>query len=111
MKIKYLYSKRELDATVKFISLHNPSFTGQDELIKNSILSIIFDLNKKFPDGYWSGTMGFIVKAEIMSQESMDEDENAVYYSFLVDPALGLSYQLSDKEIEEDSFERTITIK
>jgi hypothetical protein len=113
MIVKIVYSKQDLAATVNFITMHNPNFKGQPDYIKNSIIKTCHDLAEQFGDSdvmFWGGTMGYIVSGEIMEEESIDGDQNVIYYHFLVDPALGNNHNMSDEELVNDSSEELITI-
>lgn len=106
MKIKVIYSKQELQATINFISENNQYFIGQKDFIKDSILESINSLVDDFPDGDLNtGTMGYFVSGEILEEESMNNDENVLYINFLVNPGLACSDLSSDEDIELDSVE------
>lgn len=106
LKIKVIYSKQELQATVNFISENNQYFFGQKDFIKDSILESIKSLVEDFPEGDLNtGTMGYIVSGEVLEEESMNSDENVLYINFLVDPGLSCRDLVSDKDVELDSVE------
>ena len=98
MEVKYNYSKVQLDAAVQFIGDHNEYFIGQYDYVRKSMLNSMQDLAEQFPDCYYRGTMGYIIMGEVVSEESMDEDDNVVLFSILVDPAV-----TRDKWEEDDS--------
>lgn len=106
LKIKVIYSKQELQATINFISENNKYFHGQKDFIEDSILESIKSLIEDFPEGDLNtGTMGYIVSGEVLEEESMNNDENVLYINFLVDPGLSCRDLISDEDIELDSIE------
>lgn len=88
MKVKYVYSKVNLDATVKFISTHNKWFIGKPDYVRQSIINGMQQLAEQFPNCYYSGTMGYLISGSVDSEESMDKDENIVTFSLSVDPSV-----------------------
>lgn len=102
MEIKVVYSKIQLESTVDFIATHNPSFLGQHDVIRKSIMSTIQSIISKYPDIIWSGTMGYYVWISMEELEGIDSDENILRVEFMVEPAVG-KYGLFDQknEIEE----------
>ena len=104
-EIKILYSKIQLEKTAKFIALHNRTIFPIDDVIK-SIHDCMNNIVTNFPNCEWSATMGFIVMAEVLSEESIDDDYNIVHFEFYVDPALASQ----DKNDIENICEENIII-
>jgi hypothetical protein len=88
MEVKFTYSKLQLEATVRFIGTHNKNFIGRYNYIRDRILEKMNDLAQKFPACEWIGTMGFIISADVVSEESIEKDKNIVIFELLVDPAV-----------------------
>lgn len=106
MKIVYKYSKTQLNEAVAFISKNNCHFRGMTSRIKLAILDAMKDLSKKFPEDSWMSTMGFTVQSEVVSEEDLDNNNNTLLFTILVDPSLSNQ----DKFVEEDYINNIITI-
>lgn len=88
MKVVYSYSKIQLEEAVKFISKYNEFFIDRDNEIRSLIIESMDEMAGKFPDCGISATIGFHIDSEIFSEESIDCDENDVYFHIFVDPSM-----------------------
>lgn len=95
MEIKIIYSKKQLEAAVDFIAIHNESFHGQHDYIRSRIVESMEDT--ALAPGEWiTGTMGYVLWGD-REDEDLDSDENVIRYSISVDPALSLeAWDLDD---------------
>lgn len=107
MKIKVLYSKSELDATVKFISTYNQFFIGKDSEIRDSILRTVDGVIEQFPSPPFTGTMGFMIEGDVLEIESVDADDNVLWINFYVNPRLMTDQPLTDEELNLDTVQET----
>lgn len=105
MKIKVLYSKSELEATVEFVSIYNKHFIGESSAIRQAILNEIDSLVSRFPNPPFIGTMGFMVEGDVLEVESVDSDENVMFVNFYVNPRLMTNQPHTDEEIDLDTVE------
>ena len=105
MRVKILYSKSELDATVQFISTYNKHFIGQSSTVKQALLNEIDSLVSRFPDPPFIGTMGFMLEGDVLDIESPDCDENVMFVNFYVNPRLMTNQPSTDEEIDLDTVE------
>lgn len=99
MKLRIQYSRTQLEECVKFISSHNSSFYGQDNHIRQSIRSNMFDLAQKFPHCTYLATMGYCIECFIEAEEGMEEDTNLLQFEFYVDPSVSLEYDSVSEDI------------
>lgn len=88
MEVKVSYCPEQLEAAIKYISSHNNNFLGQDDEIRETIMSSLRNLINDFPHSNYRSTMGFVIIAADIETESMDCDENLLRIEFLVDPSL-----------------------
>lgn len=100
MEVKFTYSRKQLEAAVKFIGTNNPSFIGHFKHIRDSILSHMHELAAQFPNSQYIATMGYQVRGDILSQESIDEEANIVMFEIAVDPSLSQDTWGNDDAID-----------
>lgn len=103
MEIRVLYSPDALEATVKYVSVHNKLLYGMDVDIRRSIMDAIQELVDQFPRTSYIHQAGFYVWVSDYIEEGIDHDENVMNIEFMVDPALGMrdvsfSYQTFTKK-------------
>lgn len=104
MEVQINYSQTELDKAVEFISKHNPTFYGQDDTIRATILDCMKEVALN-PKSWIMGTMGFMLIGD-REDEGIDSDNNIIHYEILVNPAMGkernfINYTVSDDETFE----------
>lgn len=100
MEVKYTYSKVQLEAAVQFIGRHNEHFENRFDYIRKSILDNMKELAEHFPNCYYIGTMGYLISADVVSEEDIDNDENSVMFDITVDPAVGIDKWDSDNTVD-----------
>lgn len=84
--MKIIYSKKQLNDTVDFISKNNIFFKGNKDKINQHILYYMKELvNSKDPT--YVATMGFIL-IPMFQYESIDNDEDTCHIDIYVDPSL-----------------------
>lgn len=110
MKIKVIYSKSELDATVKFVSTYNKFFAGKDSEIRAAILRTVEGVVEQFPNPPFTGTMGFMIEGEVLEIESVDSDDNVLWINFYVNPRLMTEEPLTDEDLDLDTIQETVEI-
>lgn len=89
MQVVYKYSKTQLNEAVVFLSKNNCHFLGMTDRIESAILDEIKNLSKKFPQESWVSTMGFTVQSEVFSEEDLNDNNNTLFFTILVDPSIG----------------------
>lgn len=104
MQVKLIYSPRQLEKAISFLSTNHYADYGP-KYIRESIWSNIVDMVKQFPHLQRVSTMGYTLIAD-STEESLDEDENEIFIEISVDPAIDEEYtgaeQIFDIEREID---------
>lgn len=106
MQIVYKYYKTQLNEAVDFISKNNSHFRGMTSEIRSSIIQSMIELAGKFPASSWLSTMGYTVSSELISEEDLDNNNNVLFFTILVDPSLGSI----DSYVDDDCITNIITI-
>lgn len=90
MRIKFSYSKKQLEDAVKFISKNNKYFIGQNDVIREDIISdmgkLLFQIDRDM-----ISNMGYYILADRDFEglyEYGEVEENIVNFTILVDPSL-----------------------
>jgi hypothetical protein len=58
------------------------------------------ELASQFPESQYIATMGYQVRGEVLSQESIDEEVNIVMFEITVDPSLSQDTWSNDDSVE-----------
>lgn len=106
MEVIFKYSKIQFDDAVKFISINNKNFHGKVKYIQDSILDAMRNVAGKFPETSWESTMGFTVYSEFLADEDLDNNNNLVFITILVDPSL----KKDDAFISDNMISNTLII-
>ena len=104
MKVRLRYSKSQFDEAVKFIIANHPDDVGP-RYAMNSIKSDIDEMVKQFPHLLQITTESYALVADI-TEESLDDDENVIEISILIDPTFGKRNNVADEILDinrEDS--------
>ncbi len=96
MQVKWTYSETQLNATVEFIAKHNENFLGEQALVRARLMDYAKEIASKFPDCPPITSMGAHVAADVISIESMDDEENQIIIDFWIDPSLPDRPKVSD---------------
>jgi hypothetical protein len=98
MEVRVIYSKKQLEAAVKFIAKYNENFLGQTEYIRKHIVEHM-RLVALEPAQWLAGTMGYVLWGD-REDEGIDSDENSIRFDISVDPALAINAWNLDDMVE-----------
>lgn len=100
MKIDLRYNSLQLEEAVRFIARSNSVFLGQEEYIRDSIITSMKNLAFKL-DSSWTATMGYLLLVIDRELEGIDEDCNSVYIEIYVDPSVSKKTYSGEEMVEE----------
>jgi len=100
MELIVSYSEQQLEATVAYISTHNPFFQGREADIRNSIKDSIQRLAKD-PETWMVGTMGYTLMGD-WEFEGIDNDVNYLHIDISVDLLVGQDKDYTKETIHVD---------
>lgn len=91
MKVKLQYSPSQMWDAINFLAARHPSDIGP-WYIHDSIKESMNEMVEKFPHLLQISTIGYTLIADI-SEESLDNDENLIAITILIDPSVGRDFE------------------